>query len=166
MNLNKLNIQDNCLSFNGDKYGIKKVKSYQVCPGVDCTEYKIKRDKTKDLAVVNIMPGCSTPLQLVKEGDLTVESSIVGNGCLYVRKANGGTNIYEFTGNQYVQTELGLKAQSTSFSALVEIGDVIQWRANPNSTLVFMEICTPPYKDGRFENITETDERFFSFIEA
>ncbi len=38
---------------------------------------------------------------------------------------------------------------------VVEIGQIMQWEASKDLDLVFSEVCYPPYKDGRFENLPE-----------
>lgn len=35
----------------------------------------------------------------------------------------------------------------------VNIGDVMQWEAAPDSSLVAYEICYPPYEEGRYEEL-------------
>lgn len=34
-------------------------------------------------------------------------------------------------------------------------GQLMQWSADKGVDLVFYEVCTPPYEDGRFEDLPE-----------
>ena len=65
-------------------------------------------------------------------------------GRLIVRDENGKERQYSF-------------ATGDSGSVDVFIGQTIQWYADTESNLVFYEVCQPPYKDGRFENIADLD---------
>jgi hypothetical protein len=116
----------------------------QVAPGVLCDVYRFGGDNTKDLALIMIEPGCKTPRQLVRKGEYTFEGYVSGKGTLIVdRKILNG---FEVT--TYTNIEL---ANST---AVVNIGDIMHWEADPDSPLVAYEICYPPYKDGRYENLS------------
>lgn len=36
---------------------------------------------------------------------------------------------------------------------IVNIGELMQWKATGNIGLTFSEVCSPPYEDGRFKNL-------------
>lgn len=40
-------------------------------------------------------------------------------------------------------------------SVTVNIGEQMQWEADPSSSLVAYEVCFPPYENGRYEDIGE-----------
>jgi hypothetical protein len=110
--------------------------------GVNCDIYEFEGDKSKDLAIVGVDPGCATPLQRILQGDKTIEGYVSGSGTLTVTKSTGEKSVYE------------VGDSTDSFSTAVGIGDLMQWQAHPDSKLVFYEVCYPPYTDGRFENLS------------
>lgn len=103
---------------------------------VECDVYAFDNDVTRDLAIIEVGPRGTTPRQRVLLGEKTVEGYISGAGELRV---NGVT--YVFPNNSAAEIE-------------VKIGDIMQWQAGEEG-LVFYEICTPPYADGRFANMKE-----------
>lgn len=109
--------------------------------GVECEVYKFDDDETKDLGIIKVDRGCSTPLQRVLQGSSTIEGYLDGKGTLTVTDGDGTENIFEFAGG-----ESGREIE-------VIIGQTMQWTADPDSDLIFYEICTPPYQDGRYENL-------------
>lgn len=107
--------------------------------GVECDVYQFDDDNTRDLGIVKVARGASTPLQRVVGGDLTIEGHLSGDGVLVVGRANGNKEHYSFAdGNPARPVE-------------VNIGDTMQWTAHED--LVFYEVCEPPYADGRFEDL-------------
>ena len=116
---------------------LKYVETTQVKEGVVCEVWIYEGDETKDLGIVTVEKGHKTPLQRVLKGDKTLEIYKKGVGSLTVTRTNGDTDIYEYPGAE-VEVE-------------IKVGDIVQWKAE--ETLVFHEICYPPYADGRFENI-------------
>jgi len=117
---------------------LKFCKSTKVAKGVECDIYKFVGDDSKDLGIIRIKAGCKTPLQKVLKGERTVEGFISGKGRLVVTASDGEQKIYN--------GEKGLAVD-------VKIGELMQWQAVTDSELEVYEICFPPYKDGRFENI-------------
>ncbi|MBI3342168.1 hypothetical protein HY024_03530 [Candidatus Curtissbacteria bacterium] len=82
-----------------------------------------------------------TPLQRVLNGDKTIEGYIEGKGKLTITKPDG-KKIVHVVGESSKPLELNVK-----------VGEIMQWQASPSSTLTAYEVCYPPYKDGRYENI-------------
>ena len=117
------------------------VETIAVKDGVVCEVYKFNDDDTKDLGIIRVAKGCQTPLQRVLEGTSTVEGYLDGKGTLTVTDVDDKQTTYKFPGDE-ANREIG-----------VIIGQKMQWSADPDSDLVFYEICTPPYQDGRFENL-------------
>lgn len=113
------------------------VETAQVKEGVVCSVYAFENDFNKDLGVVNVAKGSKTPLQKVVTGDRTIEIFKAGVGRLTVTDVSGKKHIYKFPGEQ---TEVTVK-----------VGETMQWEAIED--LVFVEVCYPPYKEGRFEII-------------
>lgn len=111
--------------------------------GVECDIYSFVDDDSKDLAIVTVLDGCKTPMQRILSGSKTIEGFVSGEGMLTVREDNGEskTHVFKEGGNKY--------------EVAVKVGQIMQWEASKGSNLVFSEICYPPYKDGRFENLSE-----------
>lgn len=122
--------------FNGEK--VKYIETSQVIEGVTCEVYEFENDSSKDLGIVTIQPGKSTPSQKVLKGSKTIEGYILGDGELVIQGTNG-IKTYKMNGEK--------------FDVEVNIGETMQWKASQNSNLKIYEICYPPYKEGRFENI-------------
>ncbi|MBL1434357.1 hypothetical protein COB87_002225 [Candidatus Wolfebacteria bacterium] len=118
---------------------LKFIESLQVKEGVTCDVYSYKSDDTKDLGIVTVLKGNKTPLQKVLKGIQTLEVFKTGKGTLRIVKKSGLKENYVYPG----ATE----------EVEVSIGDAMQWEADED--LVFHEICYPPYKDGRYENLPE-----------
>lgn len=121
---------------------ISFVETINVTEGVDCDSYIFQDDETKDLGIIRVAKGCSTPLQRVLQGESTIEGYLDGIGALHVIEEDGKVNKYDFAGDEAVK------------EIEVTVGQTMQWIADPDSDLTFYEICTPPYQDGRFENLT------------
>jgi quercetin dioxygenase-like cupin family protein len=131
--------------FGQENWRVENNESYEVVPGVWCDNYEIVDDGERDLAVVSMEPDTSTPRQLVKTGEETVEVFTGGSGKLVVEDVNGETHEHEF--------EAGFEGEYVT----VAIGEKMQWIAGEEG-LQFTEICVPPYEDGRFENINDKNE--------
>ena len=97
---------------------------------------------SKDLGIIRIKPGGKTPLQRVLQGDKTIEGYIFGKGKLTITKFNGEQEIY-----------VASSESKKPIIVSVEIGELMQWEADKDSDLMVYEICFPPYKDGRYENL-------------
>jgi len=128
--------------FNEQIWKVLKNDSYEVISGVHCDNYEIVGDSTQDLAMIHVYPNAKTPRQLIKSGESTVEVFMYGNGKLIVEDVCGVVHEHYFT-----------ECQSGE-SVLVTVGEKMQWIAGDDG-LHFVEICKPPYKDGRFETIAD-----------
>lgn len=115
------------------------VESYEVTQGVNCDTYKFDNDSSKDLAIVTIRPGCKTPRQKIVRGEKTIEGILTGSGKLTTQRQNGEKETFE----NYIEP------------IEVKVGEIMQWQASKDGSLVIYEICYPPYKEGRFKNIDE-----------
>ena len=124
---------------NGKDVPIKFVEFMNVKDGVDCEVYAFVNDDTKDLGIVTVRQGSSTPKQKVLQGKRTIEGYLSGKGVLKITQASGERLSYAFPNTA------GLK------EVTVIVGDTMQWAADEE--LVFYEICEPPYRDGRFQNL-------------
>lgn len=130
------------LLLENDSYvSVNYVETQQVKDGVECDIYTFDANTSRDLAVVRVAKGFKTPLQRVLKGDETIEKYVKGIGTLTVTNTDGTEIVHTFP-NEAHQDEV-----------VVGIGQTMQWTANED--LVFYEICTPPYEDGRFENLPE-----------
>jgi len=126
-------------NFEGKEQAVSFIETTQVTDGVDCDVYSFAEDESKDLGIIKIGPGKKTPLQRVLQGEKTIEGYVSGKGKLTITRADG--------------KQENFMADGSSLNATVNIGELMQWEADPNSDLVAFEICYPPYEDGRFENI-------------
>lgn len=128
--------------FKGKSLAIEYVETQQVKEGVTCDLYTFSNDSTKDLAIVTVLKGYKTPLQRVLLGTLTLEGYVSGHGTLNIRNKDGKEYIYD------------CDKPSERIEIEVVVGQTMQWEAT-DSDLVFYEVCSPPYQDGRFENLPE-----------
>jgi hypothetical protein len=128
-------------SIDGKVHRVEYVESQVVKQGVTCDIYTFADDASKDLAVVKVIKGHKTPLQKILGGTQTIEGYIDGKGFLNVTSKDGKTITYSYPD------------KNTPPSIEVNIGETMQWTAETDIT--FYEICTPPYKDGRFQNLPE-----------
>lgn len=129
---------------SGKSVPVRFIETQTVKEGVECDIYVFTADSSKDLAIVRVAKGYKTPLQRVLLGDRTIEGFYDGVGTLTVRSASGQTDEYAFN-------------PSDNKEVVVEVGQIMQWYANGDTDLTFYEICEPPYADGRFENLDETE---------
>jgi len=119
---------------------VEFVETATVTDGVTCDVYRFTGDATRDLGVVEVRPGCRTPLQRVLAGDSTVEGLVAGRGTLTVTRPDGQVRVHDFAGPGAAPVH-------------VHVGDLMQWHADPQTPLVFFEVCSPPYAPGRFEDL-------------
>ncbi len=122
---------------------INFIETSLIKKGVTCDIYEFENDTTKDVGIVKVLKGCETPLQKVLSGDRTFERFSKGIGTLTVISTDGQEHIYSFPGKQQ--------------EVQVKIGETMQWKATED--LEFLEICHPPYQEGRFQNISEANEQ-------
>lgn len=127
-------------NLDGVKQPVSFIETTQVVDGVECDVYCFTEDEDKDLGIIRIEKGKKTPLQKVLQGEKTIEQYISGKGKLTITKQDG--------------TQKVLPADNSNpVLKIVNTGEIMQWEADPDSELVIAEICYPPYKEGRFENI-------------
>lgn len=126
--------------FGGTNIQVSFVESIQINDGVKCDVYSFNGDNTKDLAIIRIGAGYSTPLQKVLDGKRTVEGYLSGIGG-FMHKRDG---IERFYTNDELEKIRAVE---------VQIGDEMQWRAGEHSNMVVYEVCYPPFKNGRFEDM-------------
>ena len=131
-------------NFEGVEQSVTFTETIQVTDGVECDIYAFDGDKTKDLGIIRIKSGGKTPLQKILKGDRTIEGYISGKGKLTITKTDRSQKIYK------VGEEL-----KEPIVISVAIGEQMQWEADSESNLKAYEICFPPYKDGRYENIKQ-----------
>ena len=132
-------------SFNldGEVLEVIFVKTQKVKDGVICDVYAFAGDTTKDLGVVTVRQGCSTPMQKVLQGKSTIEGFISGTGTLFVKQADGKEVNYIF--------DEASKAGKPQIEIL--LNEIMQWKASGGSDLVFYEVCEPSYTEGRFGEV-------------
>ena len=123
-------------TFQGES--IEFVETSEVKEGVFCDVYRFTETDEKDLGIIEVKAGFSTPLQRVLKGDKTVEELIDGVGTLVVTDVDGSKVEHHQTADLHEPVE-------------VKVGDLVQWTAKTD--MFFSEICYPPYEDGRFENL-------------
>ena len=128
--------------FEGTSLPVRFVETQDVVEGVVCDVYTFEGDSSKDLAIIRVQPGFKTPLQRVLQGEKTIEGYVSGKGKLNITRSNNEKESFEV--NENLKKPL---------SVTVMVGDLMQWHADKDSNLVAYEVCFPPYKDGRFENI-------------
>lgn len=133
----------NSFGADANQTAVSYVETTQVKEGVVCDVYSFRDDDTRDLAIVTVEKGFKTPMQKVLKGDTTTEGFVSGRGELRVISPDGDVRTYAFDEDNIGQ------------AVVVEVGEKMQWHANGDSSLVFYEVCSPPYEDGRFENIPE-----------
>lgn len=118
------------------------VETQTVQEGVECDIYTFLDDNSQDLAIVRVKMGYKTPKQRVLSGKVTIEGYVSGSGILTITSKEGIETQYEF------------QSDSESSEVVVEVGQTMQWYAKSGvEDLCFYEVCMPPYKDGRFENL-------------
>jgi len=137
-NLKFTNMKLGNFNFGGKDLSVEFVETMIVADGVECDVYEFVGDDSKDLGIIRVRAGCKTPLQKVLKGVRTIEGYTLGKGELAITDLGGEEKIYN--------AEMGLGVD-------VKIGELMQWRAAPDSDLEVYEICFPPYMAGRFENI-------------
>ncbi len=121
---------------------VRFIRSHDPYENIECDEYAFADTISEDVAVVEVAANAKTPNQRVLGGTKTVEQFIRGVGVLTVVSEDGVVQEYTFDDT----------TPDNARSVEVEIGQVMQWQAG-ESGLIFAEICEPPYKDGRFENL-------------
>lgn len=130
-------------SFRGETLATQLIETTEVFPGVVCDAYLHPETKERDLGVIYIEADRRTKPQRVLQGDQTIEGYISGKGELIIKKSSGERLVFE------------VGPGSEGFAQNVEVGDIMQWRAAEQEGLVVFEVCYPPYKAGRYEDLTD-----------
>jgi hypothetical protein len=138
--MKNLTLPIHSFKFEDKEQPVTFLETIQVGDGEFCDVYSFVGDTTKDLGIIRIHPGGKTPLQKVLKGDRTIEGYISGKGKLTITKPDGTKNVY-IVDRQPIEP------------VTVHIGEIMQWEADKNSSLIAFEICFPPYVDGRYENL-------------
>ena len=127
-------------SFNleGKESVVDFIETMKVAEGVECDVYRLVGDASKDLGIIRIKAGYKTPLQKVLQGERTIEGYISGKGKLTVTRLDRSKDDY---------------VAKKGLAVNIGIGQLMQWQAAADSDLEVYEICFPPYKAGRFENL-------------
>ena len=125
--------------YKGEEMPVRFLETNQVREGVVCDVYEFIEDTSKDLAIIRVANGASTPLQKVLSGTRTIEGYLEGKGTLLVGETEQRLHAYEFPNEKINEVE-------------VKVGQLMCWQAKEN--LTFYEICEPPYQDGRFQDLT------------
>ena len=131
------------IKFGGFDLAVKFRKATQVAPGVVCEEFDCVDKPEMDIGIIRIDPGAKTPPQKLLSGTRTVEGFLSGAGALFVTPEGGEFESFSFG----MTNRIGRKF------AELQPGDVVQWVAAPDSELVAIEMCWPPFSEGRFENV-------------
>jgi len=121
---------------NLDQVGVTYIETTLPNSATECDVYKFNNDVTRDVAVISIKPNGKTPRQRVVRGDKTIEGFISGSGDFHINDT-----VYQLP-----------NPDAEVF--VVSKNDVMQWVAGSDG-LTFYEICTPPYADGRFEDLED-----------
>jgi hypothetical protein len=125
---------------------VKFVETEQIVKGVERDAYSFIGDSTKDLGIIRIQPGFKTRRQRIRQGERTIEGHISGTGKLIIERVNGEKEVYKFDDKRKNKPEI-----------TVNIDDIMQWLTAPDSPLIAYEICFPPYKEGRYEELGQSD---------
>ncbi|OZV77350.1 hypothetical protein CA850_23115 [Micromonospora echinospora] len=128
------------LAARGVSPEVEYVETTPVTDGVTCDVYRFRDSEAYDLAIVEVRAGKRTPLQRVLTGTETIEGHLAGRGTLTVRAPNGRETAYRFPAER-------------ATPVAVAVGEIMQWHADSGETLMFFELCAPPYTDGRFEDL-------------
>lgn len=135
---------------NDSAIPVEFVETQEVCQGVLCHVYKfLEAETSRDLAVIQIKSGHKTPVQIVQDGDITIEGFVEGNGSLIILRNGEISKIEIYTTIKYKEL--------MSKGIELKVGDIVQWQANLESDLVAYEICYPPFQEGRFRNLEIED---------
>ena len=122
--------------FDGEELQVDYVETQTVKDGVECDLYCFSGGTEKDLAIVRVKAGFSTPLQRILKDEKTIEGHVAGNAGLAVVQPDGSKTQYDYDD------------EGSTEAVIVTFGCLIQWTAKTD--LTFYEVCYPPYEDGRF----------------
>jgi len=127
------------LSYFGYDTLLEFVSSNTVFPGVTCDVYNLPENDECDLGIIKIEAGKKTTPQKVLSGSKTIEGYVSGSGILIITKPDGEVR------------KFSVGPGTEGFTCEIEVGDIMQWIALED--LVIFEVCYPPYKDGRYQNL-------------
>lgn len=130
-------------SFRGETLTTQLIETTEVFPGVTCDAYLHPETKERDLGIIYIEADRRTRPQRVLKGNQTIEGYVSGKGELIIKKKSGERLVFKVDPN------------NEGFAQNVEVGDIMQWRADEQENLVVFEVCYPPYEADRFENLTD-----------
>lgn len=125
--------------FEGEQLSVRfRQVGESPAPGVTVHEYDFVGDDSRDLALIEITPGCETPVHRVNKGIKTLEIYVSGEGSITIARPNG--NIKDMPWHP----QWGKKVIE------VRIGDLMQIHAAKKTALLFAEICWPKWDPTRF----------------
>jgi len=90
---------------------VSYVETSQVKVGVECDVYAFINDDSRDLAIIRIKAGCSSPHQRIKKGTKTVQGFLEGEATLSIGDVDGGVSVSYFNSRDEVadnETEVRL----------------------------------------------------------
>ena len=129
----------------GKTFPVESQGCETVVDGVVCEVFKFTGLTACDLAIVTMEPLAKTPIQVVRNGVVTLEQIIDGEG---------DTNLRVLRAGKYEVVQSGPHIPSTPILP----SDVMQWTAGAKGAK-FSEICWPPFEEGRFETLDEWPNR-------
>lgn len=131
-------------TYDGSDRKVSYIETMQVKDGVECDTYSFVGDNSQDLATIRVDRGAATPRQRILKGTSTLEGFVAGEGELTVERTDGAKEVFP-----------AHDSDSKKVVVAVQLGEIMQWHAAVNRSLLFYEICQPPYEDGRFENLPD-----------
>lgn len=129
----------NSFKLDDELLELKYESTNEVKLGVICDVYSVIGRTDLDFALVEMKSGSSTPLQLVKGGERTIEIHVSGVGQFF------------FQENEKAEPKLFDLEDGKPFKLTIPIGSKVRWIAETD--LTFAEVCYPPYEDGRYINL-------------
>jgi hypothetical protein len=126
--------------YAGAQLNVQYVETADIIEGVVAHVYRFANDNSRDLALVEVESGHATPLQRVAGGEETIEGWVSGVGTLTITDLRGREHRHAF-------------CDRSTGPVSVQRGELMQWCADAAQPLVFFEICTPPYEEGRFNDL-------------
>lgn len=118
---------------------VQFIETQNVRSDVACDVYSFGDDDSKDLGIIRIAKGASTPKQEIMKGDKTIKGFLQGHADFTFSRLGSADTVYDYTDDSYGN------------DVFLGVGDVMQWRAIEDT--VCYEICYPPFADGRFKEL-------------
>lgn len=114
-------------------------------------------DETRDGALATVLPNSFTPPQKVLRDGTVTDYPFKGSGKLLILSDENRLSEIYFDEND---------PEHSNFKIIYEKGSYICWKAGEEG-LEFMEVCSPPYKEGDLQNLNmEKDDVPVAFKEA